>query len=464
MEANISLSAASTGAQQFMLFSVFKRNKAGKYQPRVLLVDCRSQVLSNLHGEKVRKQFPFRELHMVDRGGDNPLQLNLYFKQAAQYVLFTHSLSDRERLVGLLEQVAANAQKGLETHATSSRTVVKCGGTSVPEMVGWGRRYLVLHKFVLFVYRQASAERPLFALQIYNTPINPEGERDVRILIFESQYLFRFDTEAERNAWFDQLLRCSQEESEIVATETEKASQMETQSSAVHEHQGKLETQLRRTAEEIESLRLRQLALQQEVKAVDASRLAMQAELRNRRDERARAEAARNAAAERVSSASARIAAAEEFMRSSDEEMTRVLHRKANAEAGREAALAQVAEVVAGDAAARAELAEAEGAVARAEAERAEQLQALLALQGDGGGPAAQLGALQSELVTLKDRIDERTSALHALQAEAASIRSARAAAAQSSAASSELQQLEHEIAALEAQREALRAAAAVSS
>eukprot|EP01028_Stygiella_incarcerata_P006660 TRINITY_DN2715_c0_g1_i1.p1 TRINITY_DN2715_c0_g1~~TRINITY_DN2715_c0_g1_i1.p1 ORF type:complete len:493 (-),score=172.74 TRINITY_DN2715_c0_g1_i1:310-1788(-) len=204
------ISARARKDKQFLNFLIWKKNEKDQYQLRVFQIDLTTNTLKTLLREDIKRSFNFAEIQCVVRDEKSPLAFRVEFSNYRTFDCVARTIRDRTLFCDVLSKCVENAGKGKVTEVTIKRNILKEGGATKKTGFSWSRRYLVLYPYQLYSYRYDVSERPLAVIDLFGTPISLGGDKFIHIHMHgTNEYVFNFDTQPERDAWFEALVKAS---------------------------------------------------------------------------------------------------------------------------------------------------------------------------------------------------------------------------------------------------------------
>eukprot|EP00698_Gefionella_okellyi_P018995 TRINITY_DN5766_c0_g1_i1.p1 TRINITY_DN5766_c0_g1~~TRINITY_DN5766_c0_g1_i1.p1 ORF type:complete len:1384 (+),score=409.57 TRINITY_DN5766_c0_g1_i1:189-4340(+) len=198
----------SVRGDMFILFSGFKKNNANKFLARSIHLDFRTQIFQTFDKEKVKKYFPFQDLNSVEKDAANPFGVKIIYRKTKAYHFLTQTLPERELLCAHLQRIISSVSQS-QTAPSGAPGPIKRGPADKEGSVKWERRDLALYDQTLYVFRDASSERPINAIPLVGTPIVCDSSTIIRLLGVERTFGFRFTDSRDRDEWFEKLLAAS---------------------------------------------------------------------------------------------------------------------------------------------------------------------------------------------------------------------------------------------------------------
>eukprot|EP01137_Pigoraptor_chileana_P021527 Opistho-2@85391 len=191
-------------------FEVSKLNRKGYVQSRILQIDYEERTLKNLKKGKVQKQFSFADVVSQQKDAKHNTKFFIFFKNRRPYELFASTSNDRDELFNKIQHII-NSEKDFNDFLMKRRDteikVIKSGPTYKKGKIHWAKRRLVLLDGLLSVYRSDKSEEeeghPLNVINLKEVSASRKGTHFLAIRTKLRPFEFRFDEQADRDAWYN---------------------------------------------------------------------------------------------------------------------------------------------------------------------------------------------------------------------------------------------------------------------
>lgn len=189
-------------------FGVLKINPQGKHQARLLQLDIPNRLLSNVHKGDIKSQFHFSEISEVQDSPDT-CNFTLFFRDYRPYEFICQTIEDKNILLKIFRSISIGSytvanltHDDLEVMPFWPAKTINTGMMDKKGDMGWDKRYVVLTKSRLFVFRQKGSRNPLNVITLLGTSVEKQGEDEIKITMRDRDFRFKAPARTARDSWF----------------------------------------------------------------------------------------------------------------------------------------------------------------------------------------------------------------------------------------------------------------------